>query len=198
MFLILPSRNGTVKIPSFLGASRGAFPGGDWHLCIWQAYSNERVSFLLGRQLTWRVDQMIDINISLFIQIANFLVFLVLMNFILYNPIRRIVAERKKLISDKQKEIEDLEAQARAALLDYDQKLQDARRTGAQKIQELKAAGYEQEKELLHRISDQTTATVHEMREKIQKDMSDARKELKQEVKTFSTDLAQKILGRKI
>ncbi len=63
---------------------------------------------------------MIDINVTLFIQMANFLVFLILMNFVLYRPIRRIVAERKKLISEKQEGIESLEAQARAALQEYD------------------------------------------------------------------------------
>lgn len=137
-------------------------------------------------------------DFSLLIQMANFLVFLVLMNFVLYRPIRKVVAERKRLISDRQKGIEDLEAQARASLLEYDKSLQEARKTGAQRIQELKASGYEQEKELLDRISEQTAAKVQEMRGKVQKDIGAARKELKQQVKSFSVDLAQKILGRKI
>jgi F-type H+-transporting ATPase subunit b len=142
--------------------------------------------------------KMIDINVSLFIQMANFLVFLVLMNFVLYRPIRRIVAERKRLISEKQEGIESLEAQVRTALLDYDQTLKDARRTGVQRIQEIKAAGYEQEKELLLRISEQTAAKLQELREKIRRDIEGAREELKQHVKAFSVELAQKILGRSI
>jgi len=141
---------------------------------------------------------MIDINVSLFIQMANFLIFLFLMNLVLYRPIRRVVAQRKRLISEKQQGIESLEAQAQAALLEHDRTLQDARRTGVQRIQELKAAGYEQEKELLRQSSEQTAETVQQLREKIQKDIAVARKELKQQVKSFSADLAQKILGRKI
>lgn len=141
---------------------------------------------------------MIDINVTTLIQIVNFLIFLILMNFVLYRPIRRIVAERKKLIAEKQEGIESLEAQARVALLEYDKKLQDSRAAGFQKIQELKAAGYEQEKELLRQISEQATAKVQEIRGKIQKEIAIARMELKHQVKTFSVDLAQKILGRKI
>jgi len=141
---------------------------------------------------------MIDINVSLFIQMANFLIFLFLMNLVLYRPIRRVVAQRKRLISERQQGIESLEAQAQAALLEHDRKLQDARRAGVQRIQELKAAGYEQEKELLRQSSEQTAATVQELREKIQKDIAAARMELEQQVKSFSADLAQKILGRKI
>jgi len=141
---------------------------------------------------------MIDINVSLFIQMANFLVFLIVMNFVLYRPIRRIVAERKKMISEKQESVESLEAQAKAALLEYDRKLQESRSMGFQRIQELKAAGYEQEKELLRQISEQAAAKVGELRAKIQKDIGIARMELKHQVKSFSLDLAQKILGRKI
>ncbi|MGO9374236.1 MAG: ATP synthase F0 subunit B [Syntrophobacteraceae bacterium] len=141
---------------------------------------------------------MIDINVSLFIQMANFLIFLFVMNFVLYRPIRRIVAERKKMISEKQESVESLEAQAKAALLEYDRKLQESRSMGFQRIQELKAAGYEQEKELLRQISEQAAAKVGELRAKIQKDIGIARMELKHQVKSFSVDLAQKILGRKI
>ncbi len=71
--------------------------------------------------------KMIDINYTLFIQMANFLIFLVLMNFVLYRPIRRVVAERNRLISEKQGEIELLETQARASLLEYDRLLQESR-----------------------------------------------------------------------
>ena len=141
---------------------------------------------------------MIDINYSLFIQMANFLIFLFVMNFVLYRPIRRIVAERKKMISEKQESVESLEAQAKAALLEYDRALQESRSMGFQRILELKAAGHEQEKELLRQISEQAAVKVGELRAKIQKDIGIARMELKHQVKAFSVDLAQKILGRKI
>lgn len=141
---------------------------------------------------------MIDINGTLFIQMANFLVFLFLMNVIVYRPIRRIVAERRKLIADRQEGIERLESQARSALQDYDLRLQESRRLGSQKIQELKAAGYEQEKELLRRHAEEAAGKLQQMRTQIKKDIGIARDELKEQVKSFSTQLAQKILGRNI
>lgn len=141
---------------------------------------------------------MIEINVSLFVQMANFLIFLFLMNLVLYRPIRRVVAERKKLVAEKQEGIDRLESQAASAVANYDLKLQESRRTGFQKIQELKAAGYEEEKELLKKMSEQAAAKVQEMRAQIKQDIGTARKELKSQVKSFSMDLAQKILGRKI
>jgi len=141
---------------------------------------------------------MIQPDLSLLIQMINFLVFLFLMNLILYRPIRRIVAERKKLMADKQNAIDGLEAGALEAARNFDLKLQESRRAGFAKIQELKAAGYEEEKEMLRTISAQAGEQVQKMRAQIQKDISIARDELRVQVRNFSMELAQKILGRSI
>lgn len=141
---------------------------------------------------------MIDINLTLLIQMTNFLVFLVLMNMVLYGPIRRIVAERKKFMDAKQQGIEALEAGAVTAVREYEQRLQESRRAGIQKIQELKAAAYDEEKQLLGKISEEAAAQVQKMRSQVQKDIAVARDELREQVKSFSVQLAQKILGRSI
>jgi F-type H+-transporting ATPase subunit b len=141
---------------------------------------------------------MIIPDVTLFIQMANFLIFLFLMNLILYRPIRRIVAERKKLMAQKQETIDRMEAQTLTAVRDRDLRLQEARRTGFQKIQELKTVGYEQEKELLRKISAEAAEQVQQMRAQIQKDIGVARADLKDQIRSFSMQLAQKILGRSI
>jgi len=141
---------------------------------------------------------MIEINLSLLIQMANFLVFLLLMNLVLYRPIRRIVAERKKMMAEKQEGIERLEVEATSAVQEYDRKIQESRRSGLQRIQELKTAAYDEEKQLLQKISEEAAAQVQKMRAQIQKDISVARDQLREQVKSFSVQLAQKILGRSI
>ena len=141
---------------------------------------------------------MIIPDVTLFIQIANFLVFLFLMNLILYRPIRRIVAERKKHMAQRQEMIDRMEAQTLAAARDHELKLQEARRLGLQKIQELKVVGYEQEKELLKKISAEAAEQLQKMRAQVRKDIGVARNELKDQIRSFSMQLAQKILGRSI
>ncbi len=141
---------------------------------------------------------MIEINVTLLIQMANFLIFLVLMNFVLYRPIRRIVAERQKLMAEKQEGVDRLENDALSALKQYEQKIQDSRRSGIQKIQEIKASAYDEEKDLLRKISEEAAGQLQKMRSQIHKDIGVARDELLEQVKLFSVQLAQKILGRSI
>jgi F-type H+-transporting ATPase subunit b len=141
---------------------------------------------------------MIEINVTLLIQMANFLVLLFLMNLVLYRPIRRIVAQRNKHIAEQQAVIEGADAEAAAVVQEFNIKIQEARKLGRQKIQEHKAAAYDQEKDLLQQASDQVAKQVQEMRAKVKSDIAAAREQLRKQVRTFSTNLAQKILGRSL
>ncbi len=141
---------------------------------------------------------MISINITLLIQMVSFLVFVFLMNMVLYRPIRRMVAERQSRIDAQQQDIDRAEAEKSAAIEEFDSKILDARKLGRLRIQELKAAAYEQEKEMLQKATEDGAAQLQEFRARIQKDVAKAAKDLKGQVKTFSVDLAQKILGRTI
>ncbi len=141
---------------------------------------------------------MIDINITLLIQMVSFLVFVFLMNMVLYRPIRRIVAERQSRIEAQQQDIDNAEAEKTAAIEEFDSKIQEARMLGRQRIQELKAAAYEQEKDMMQKAAEDGAAQLQVLRARIQKDVAKASKELKTQVKAFSVDLAQKILGRSL
>ncbi len=141
---------------------------------------------------------MIEINQTLFIQMGTFLIFVFLMNLVLYRPIRRIVAQRKQFINERQAGIERLDAEALAAVQEFNARIQDARKEGRQKIQDMKAVAYEQEKGLLQEAAEHAGKQVQEMRAKVQEDIGTARDELMPQVRAFSVELAQKILGRSI
>lgn len=141
---------------------------------------------------------MIDINITLLIQMLNFLVFLFLMNLILYRPIRRVVAQRRQFMADRQEEIDRADSEALAAVQEFNARIQEARAEGRRKIQELKVAAYEQEKDLLQEASDRAAGQLQEMRAQVRKDVAAAREELSGQVRSFSVELAQKILGRSL
>ncbi len=128
---------------------------------------------------------MIDINITLLIQMLNFLVFLFLMNLILYRPIRRVVAQRRQFMADRQEEIDRADSEALAAVQEFNARIQEARAEGRRKIQELKVAAYEQEKDLLQEASDRAAGQLQEMRAQIRKDVAAAREELSGQVRSF-------------
>jgi F-type H+-transporting ATPase subunit b len=127
---------------------------------------------------------------------VSFLVFLFLMNLILYRPIRAMLARRQEFISEQQGAIEGVDAAAVAASQEISSRIQQARKEGRLKIQELKAAGYGEEKDLLQQATGQAAKQIQDMRAEIAKEIGVARDQLRAQVQSFSVELAKKILGR--
>jgi F-type H+-transporting ATPase subunit b len=141
---------------------------------------------------------MIDINITLLIQVANLFVLIWLLNIVLYRPIRNIVVQRNKLMADKKQGIEQADGEVAAVVREFEEKIQEARHMGRQKVQDSKDMAYRGEKDLLQEASEQSARELADMRAKIKKDVAAARKRLRAQIQAFSIDLAQKVLGRSI
>ena len=141
---------------------------------------------------------MISINVTFFIQVANVLILVFLMNLFLYRPIRRIVAQRNKFVTEQREAIEAAESETSAAIHQFDARLLEARKEGREKIQEIKSAAYDQEKGMLQAALDQAGKQVQVTRMAIQTDVRKAREQLEAQIEAFSVELAQKILGRNL
>jgi F-type H+-transporting ATPase subunit b len=141
---------------------------------------------------------MISINVTFFIQMANVLVLLFLMNLFLYRPIRRIVAQRNQFIAEQRQGIDQAESESVAAQEQFNLSIQEARKQGRERIIEFKSVAYEEEKGMLQAASDEGAKQVQVTRMTIQSDVRKAREELRTQVHAFSVELAQKILGRNL
>ena len=97
---------------------------------------------------------MIDINVTLLIQVVNLFVLIWLLNTVLYRPIRNMVAQRNQVMSAKRQDIALADGEAASAVRHFEEKIHEARAAGRQKVQENKDAAYQQEKGLLQ-ISDE-------------------------------------------
>lgn len=140
----------------------------------------------------------IDINISTIIQMVNFLVLLLALNYLLYRPIRGIIKKRAEKIAQLNNDI----ASSQEAVTSKEEELAAqravARTQGGETREELKAEGKAKERELIDAATAEMEKAVAEVREQVAKDIGQAREELKGEIRTFGTELAQKILGRSI
>lgn len=141
---------------------------------------------------------MIEINQSLIFQIINLLLLMLILNALLYKPIRTILKNR----AEKMAALEAEANKARADLIqkdqDYQNQLQLARKEGFEYKNQLKLAGQEEEKKVLQEAGQQVDAQLDQNRQKIVQQVEAARRKLSDEVSSFSQEIAQKILGRTI
>ena len=76
---------------------------------------------------------MISINVTFFIQMANVLVLLFLMNLFLYRPIRRIVAQRNQFVAEQRQGIDQAESESLAALEKFNTEYSGSSQAGSRK-----------------------------------------------------------------
>lgn len=140
----------------------------------------------------------IDINASLLWQIANFLILMVALNFLLYKPIRGMLKQRAEKMAALNGEITASKEGAKSKEDELEGRRTEARRQGVAVAEEMKSEGRAKERELVEAATKEMEQTVAKVRDEIRGEIGQARDQLKAEVQAFGKELAQKILGRSI
>lgn len=135
---------------------------------------------------------------TVLIQIANFLFLILVLNLILYRPIRNVLTQRKEKISGLEKSIEEFQQDTRDKEDDFASGIREARVKGLLEKESLLSLAAEEEKKIITRINEKSQADLAQVREKIAKDAEAVRQSLMQEVDTFAEDIGKKILGRAV
>jgi F-type H+-transporting ATPase subunit b len=141
---------------------------------------------------------MIDINISLLIQIGNFVFLIFILNMLLYKPIRNILKQRKEKVAQFEQSIETANMDAKEKDEAYGTGVKEARVKGLTEKNTLLEAAADTEKEIIQKINKKAMADLTEVREKIKKDVETVRDTLQKDVDAFASAIGEKILGRAI
>jgi F-type H+-transporting ATPase subunit b len=141
---------------------------------------------------------MLEINSSLFLQVANFLLLILLMNLFLYRPIRDILRRRNEEVSRLEGLISDFSAKSDQQRNRIEDGLVQARKDGYQEKEGLKTVGLKEERALTQEAGAKAEAKMGEAKVEIEGKIAEVRKALEDQVSMFSKELAQKVLGRTI
>lgn len=135
-------------------------------------------------------------DVSVTIQIVNFIFLIWVLNVVLYKPIRNILSKRKVTIEGLEKSVDDFQNDAREKENTWNAGIKEARKSGMQEKEALIQAAEEEERKIIEKINEKAQEDLAEIREKIQKDIEGVRQALQGEVGTFADAIGQKILGR--
>jgi F-type H+-transporting ATPase subunit b len=140
----------------------------------------------------------IQLDYTLLIQMANFLVLLLILNKFLYKPILNLLDERRRRLEDSEKLVSDLKEKTSRQWEQYEAELQRARISALAEREKLKAEGSEAERRLLEEARDQASKLMHEARRRLDEESQKAREVLKAQAQTLGLEMAEKILGRQL
>ena len=135
-------------------------------------------------------------NASTGVQVVNFVLLVILLNIVLYKPIRKILAERKDKIEGLEEVIKSSEAGVKDKEDEFNAGIREARSKGVAVKDALVEEASQEEKKILGELMEKAQADLAEVREKISKDVEAVRKTLQKDIDAFANDIGEKILGR--
>ena len=139
---------------------------------------------------------MFDVNITLVIQFVNFIVTIVVLDFLLIRPIRAIVKKRRDLASGMLSDAEQFTAEAAGKLESYETALAKAREDAAKAREERKNEAVSREAELLQTAQRDAQDFLHTSREETRASVASAMTDMEKRLPELANLAVSRLLGK--
>lgn len=141
---------------------------------------------------------MVSINETLIVELISFLIFLFLINRIMFRPLRAVMQERDQHITDLGQEINN----ARDTIKELHQQLDAQEKEAVEKATneriELENEGAKQAQALLDESKEQISEIQAENERFVSSQIAEARESLQQEAERLAREMMEKILDRRL
>ena len=141
---------------------------------------------------------MIDINVSLFYQLANFIILLIVLNYILFKPIRQIMQEREQGISSSFGDAKAAQERMQNLLDHYNTSLADAKQKATATFNVLYQQGIDAQRDMIAAERTKAGEMLDKARADVAATASAARADLQKEAERLSQEISSKLLGRAV
>ncbi len=141
---------------------------------------------------------MIKLDWTLFLQFANFMILLVVLNVLLFRPLRNAMADRKATIDGNLAKARAMDEQIQSQVAEYEAKLQEARLRGTQERTALRQSAQTEEASLLGAANEKASQRLKILKEQVAGEAESARQVLRGETEALARQIAGKVLGRSL
>ena len=140
----------------------------------------------------------INLNVTLLVQMVNFLILIVLLQRFLYKPLTQFLATRADGIKRSLEEAKAAREAAANAQQEYEARIAATRREAAA-LRESAVREVEEERQRLLRVSrDEAARLLTEAKVQIEQEVKRAKAELRAEVVGLSLGVAERLIGRSL
>jgi F-type H+-transporting ATPase subunit b len=141
---------------------------------------------------------MIDINVSLFMQLANFIVLFVVLSLILFKPIRQVMREREQGISSALEDAKAAQNRMQSLLEQYNASLAEAKQKSASAYNSIYQQGLDTQRDTISAERTRAGEMLDKARAEIAAAAKAARADLKSEAERLSQEITSKLIGRAV
>ena len=141
---------------------------------------------------------LISINETLIFQVISFLIFLFIINRILFRPLRRTMAEREAYIENIQKDIIDAQNQFEDLTDQIKEQEKAVRNEAFEQQVKLEESANRQAAEILASVREEINVSKEQARKNIDAQISSTRKDIQKEAENLATSIIETVLHRSL
>jgi F-type H+-transporting ATPase subunit b len=141
---------------------------------------------------------MITIDMTMPMQIINIFILMMVLNAILYRPVRKVLADRKEKLEGLATDVENYKKNAQLRVEEFDNKMNDARRKAKAEFDNARASATAAGNEKIAEIKGEADKEKAAQLGTVDSEFAAAQKELAGKVDDFAKEMAGKILGRAV
>lgn len=141
---------------------------------------------------------MLNLNVTLFIQLIVFLTFMWVLSRFLFKPILSIINERFEKTDGLKTQVLEMEEEIRKKTEKYESMVKEANVKAKDIKNAIKTDGLEEEKSIIRSVRNETKDVIEEKKEGIYKEVEQVKMDMKGEVEAISQSIAEKVLGRRV
>ena len=135
---------------------------------------------------------------SLVFILVLFMLFVFVMNRLLFRPISRVLDERQTLTEGAMNEARASARRYRAKLTDYESAIRQARAESYKKLEQDRAAALEERRLRIEAAKRETGGMIEQAKSEIEQQASSARAALESESKQIAETISRTVLGRAV
>ncbi len=140
----------------------------------------------------------VDLDLTVFVQVGLFIVLLLVLKPVLFDPMLKLFEERERRIEGARAEGLKLDRASAEAQAKYEAAMQKARGVANQERDKLRAEGTKAENDILAEVRTETARTMDDGRNRLRGEVALARQELEREAASLGAELATRVLGRQV
>ncbi len=141
---------------------------------------------------------MISINETMVVQLISFLIFLFLINRLMFRPLEGVMAERAEYITSLQTEIKEAESELNKISRLLERQEAATREQAHSLRKDMEEAGNNRAGEIFTAVRKEVAELKNQAEGEVEVQLSEARKYLQKESEALSVRIIEKILDRKV
>ena len=135
---------------------------------------------------------------TFFVQLAIFLLVAIGLNYLVFQPVLRILSLRKTRTKGEQEKVRLLNAKTEQMVRDYEKKMQDARVEALKIKEEIRREGEVQGQKMIKEAREASLQEMAKIRQTLDSSKEEAKHALEKEAEVLGKQVAEKLLGRSI